>query len=89
MLCLFCLIFVLIFLSLQRLGIEKTDPATLTDEEINRFARLDIDPETITWQRGTRAGRTPHGFSYAAHPMPSLKGGKTGGPELGYSCVHG
>ncbi|KAB1278208.1 C-1-tetrahydrofolate synthase; cytoplasmic [Camelus dromedarius] len=36
---------------LQRLGIEKTDPTTLTDEEINRFARLDIDPETITWQR--------------------------------------
>ncbi|GAB5572935.1 C-1-tetrahydrofolate synthase [Prionailurus iriomotensis] len=36
---------------LRRLGIEKTDPNTLTDEEINRFARLDIDPETITWQR--------------------------------------
>ncbi|XP_022426093.1 C-1-tetrahydrofolate synthase, cytoplasmic isoform X1 [Delphinapterus leucas] len=35
----------------QRLGIEKTDPTTLTDEEIYRFARLDIDPETITWQR--------------------------------------
>uniref|UniRef100_A0A2K6UEZ0 C-1-tetrahydrofolate synthase, cytoplasmic n=1 Tax=Saimiri boliviensis boliviensis TaxID=39432 RepID=A0A2K6UEZ0_SAIBB len=36
---------------LKRLGIEKTDPTTLTDDEINRFARLDIDPETITWQR--------------------------------------
>lgn len=36
---------------LQRLGIEKSDPTTLTEEEINRFARLDIDPETITWQR--------------------------------------
>ncbi|XP_074092256.1 C-1-tetrahydrofolate synthase, cytoplasmic isoform X1 [Macrotis lagotis] len=36
---------------LRRLGIEKDDPATLTEEEINRFARLDIDPETITWQR--------------------------------------
>uniref|UniRef100_A0A8C5XJD5 C-1-tetrahydrofolate synthase, cytoplasmic n=1 Tax=Microcebus murinus TaxID=30608 RepID=A0A8C5XJD5_MICMU len=36
---------------LRRLGIEKTDPTTLTDEEIHRFARLDIDPETITWQR--------------------------------------
>ncbi|XP_070956121.1 C-1-tetrahydrofolate synthase, cytoplasmic isoform X2 [Macaca nemestrina] len=36
---------------LKKLGIEKTDPTTLTDEEINRFARLDIDPETITWQR--------------------------------------
>lgn len=36
---------------LRRLGIEKTDPAALTDEEINKFARLDIDPDTITWQR--------------------------------------
>lgn len=36
---------------LRRLGIEKTDPTMLTDDEINRFARLDIDPETITWQR--------------------------------------
>uniref|UniRef100_A0A2K5K368 C-1-tetrahydrofolate synthase, cytoplasmic n=1 Tax=Colobus angolensis palliatus TaxID=336983 RepID=A0A2K5K368_COLAP len=35
---------------LNRLGIEKTDPTTLTDEEINRFAILDIDPEIITWQ---------------------------------------
>ncbi|XP_063296478.1 C-1-tetrahydrofolate synthase, cytoplasmic isoform X1 [Pelobates fuscus] len=36
---------------LKRLGIEKTDPAALTEEEINRFVRLDIDPDTITWQR--------------------------------------
>lgn len=55
----FVLCYVLILLPLQRLGIEKTDPTTLTDEEINRFARLDIDPETITWQRGTRAMYTP------------------------------
>ncbi|XP_043930322.1 C-1-tetrahydrofolate synthase, cytoplasmic [Protopterus annectens] len=36
---------------IKKLNIEKTDPATLTDEEINRFVRLDIDPDTITWQR--------------------------------------
>lgn len=36
---------------LKKLGIEKTDPNTLTEEEINRFARLDMDPATITWQR--------------------------------------
>ncbi|NP_001080574.1 methylenetetrahydrofolate dehydrogenase (NADP+ dependent) 1, methenyltetrahydrofolate cyclohydrolase, formyltetrahydrofolate synthetase L homeolog [Xenopus laevis] len=36
---------------LRRLGIEKTDPAALTEEEINKFVRLDIDPDTITWQR--------------------------------------
>ncbi|XP_039263410.2 C-1-tetrahydrofolate synthase, cytoplasmic-like [Styela clava] len=36
---------------LQRLGIEKDNPDELTEEEIKKFARLDIDPETITWQR--------------------------------------
>jgi methylenetetrahydrofolate dehydrogenase (NADP+) / methenyltetrahydrofolate cyclohydrolase / formyltetrahydrofolate synthetase len=36
---------------LQKLGISTTDPNALTPEEINRFARLDIDPETITWNR--------------------------------------
>ncbi|NXS35692.1 C1TM protein, partial [Pomatostomus ruficeps] len=36
---------------LRRLGINKTDPETLTEEEISKFARLDIDPSTITWQR--------------------------------------
>ncbi|KGL84266.1 hypothetical protein N309_15732, partial [Tinamus guttatus] len=36
---------------LRRLGINKTDPSTLTEEEISKFVRLDIDPLTITWQR--------------------------------------
>ncbi|KAL9126274.1 MAG: hypothetical protein Q9217_004647 [Psora testacea] len=36
---------------LKKLGIEKTNPDDLTPEEINRFARLDIDPENITWRR--------------------------------------
>jgi formyltetrahydrofolate synthetase len=36
---------------LQKLGIEKTNPNELTEEEKARFVRLDIDPETITWQR--------------------------------------
>jgi methylenetetrahydrofolate dehydrogenase (NADP+)/methenyltetrahydrofolate cyclohydrolase/formyltetrahydrofolate synthetase len=36
---------------LQRLGIDKTDPNQLTPEERSRFARLDIDPSTITWRR--------------------------------------
>ncbi|QSS56416.1 C-1-tetrahydrofolate synthase [Histoplasma capsulatum var. duboisii H88] len=39
------------FRRLKKLGIAKTDPNDLTPEEINRFARLDIDPETITWRR--------------------------------------
>jgi formyltetrahydrofolate synthetase len=36
---------------LEKLGIDKTDPNELTDEEKSRFARLDIDPETLTWRR--------------------------------------
>lgn len=36
---------------LKKLGIDKTNPDDLTEEEIRRFARLDIDPETITWRR--------------------------------------
>ena len=54
---------------LRRLGIEKTSPDDLTDEEISKFARLDIDPETITWKRvldtcdrflrGIKIGRGP------------------------------
>lgn len=41
------------FKRLQKLGIIKTDPDELTDEEKSRFARLDIDPDTITWHRVT------------------------------------
>src|SRR3989304_1165627 len=36
---------------LKKLGINKSDPETLTPEERSRFARLDIDPASITWQR--------------------------------------
>jgi formyltetrahydrofolate synthetase len=36
---------------LDKLGIAKTDPNELTPEERSRFARLDIDPESITWRR--------------------------------------
>jgi len=36
---------------LKKLGILKTDPSELTPEERARFARLDIDPASITWRR--------------------------------------
>ena len=39
------------FKRLKKLGIDKTNPNDLTPDEIGRFARLDIDPETITWKR--------------------------------------
>lgn len=36
---------------LKKLGIDKTDPNDLTEAEISKFVRLDIDPDTITWRR--------------------------------------
>ncbi|ORX38277.1 putative mitochondrial C1-tetrahydrofolate synthase [Kockovaella imperatae] len=36
---------------LKKLGINKTNPNDLTEEEQSRFARLDIDPATLTWNR--------------------------------------
>ncbi len=36
---------------LKKLGINKTDPNELTEAEISKFVRLDIDMDTITWRR--------------------------------------
>ncbi len=36
---------------LKKLGIEKTDPNDLTEEEISKFVRLDIQEDSITWRR--------------------------------------
>ncbi|GFR43990.1 hypothetical protein Agub_g5136 [Astrephomene gubernaculifera] len=36
---------------LAKLGITKTDPEELTPEERRDFARLDLDPASITWRR--------------------------------------
>ncbi|CZT45260.1 C-1-tetrahydrofolate synthase [Rhynchosporium secalis] len=41
----------IMFRRLKKLGITKTDPNELTEEEVAKFARLDIDPSTITWRR--------------------------------------
>lgn len=41
----------LMFKRLKKLGIDKTNPNDLTTEEIKKFARLDIDADTITWNR--------------------------------------
>lgn len=41
----------IMFRRLKKLGITKTNPDDLTEEEIHKFARLDIDPESITWKR--------------------------------------
>lgn len=36
---------------LAKLGINKTNPNELTEEERGRFARLDVDPDSITLNR--------------------------------------
>ena len=36
---------------LAKLGIKKTNPDDLTPAERSRFARLDIDPDSLTWRR--------------------------------------
>ena len=38
---------------LERLGIKETDPEKLSTEERLKFARLDIDADTISWRRVT------------------------------------
>jgi formyltetrahydrofolate synthetase len=43
----------IMFRRLRKLGITKTNPNDLSPEERSRFARLDIDPDTITWRRVT------------------------------------
>ncbi len=37
---------------LKKLGIDKLDPDSLTEEEIKKFVRLNIDPSSISWNRG-------------------------------------
>ncbi|CDF35856.1 formate--tetrahydrofolate ligase [Chondrus crispus] len=39
------------FPRLEKLGINKNNPADLTEEEILRFVRLDIDPDSVQWNR--------------------------------------
>ena len=36
---------------LVKLDIHKDYPDDLTPEDVNKFARFDIDPESITWRR--------------------------------------
>ena len=36
---------------LEKLGITERDPDKLTEAEAASFARLDIDPDTVTWRR--------------------------------------
>ncbi|GAA5996192.1 C-1-tetrahydrofolate synthase [Rhodotorula paludigena] len=41
----------IMFKRLEKLGITKTNPDELTEDEVSRFVRLDIDPTKISWHR--------------------------------------
>ncbi|XP_047137957.1 C-1-tetrahydrofolate synthase, cytoplasmic isoform X1 [Hydra vulgaris] len=41
----------IMFKRLKKLGINKTDPDSLSSNEISKFVRLNFDKDTITWQR--------------------------------------
>jgi hypothetical protein len=38
---------------LKKLGIQHTNPDDLIEEEVSKFARLDIDVNSITWYKAT------------------------------------
>ena len=60
---------------LNRLGIKKTNPEDLTEDEIKRFVRLDIDPDTITWKRVVdTCDRMLRGITVGQGPSESKKG---------------
>ncbi|HDD61228.1 MAG TPA: formate--tetrahydrofolate ligase [Chloroflexi bacterium] len=41
----------IMFRRLKKLGIDKTNPDDLTEEEYGKFVRLDMDPDAVTWRR--------------------------------------
>lgn len=55
---------------LRKLGIDKTNPSDLTPEEVSQFARLDIDPATLTWKRVVDTCMYPLNSSQS-HSYPS------------------
>lgn len=50
---------------LKRLGIDKTDPNELKEDEKTKFARLNIDPNNVVWTRGK--------FYKGIHCLPGVK----------------
>ncbi len=64
---------------LKKLGIDKTDPDELTEEERSSFVRLDIDPDTITWMRGLDTNdRYLRGITVGESPSEKGMSHKTG-----------
>ncbi|MBK8797114.1 MAG: formate--tetrahydrofolate ligase [Anaerolineales bacterium] len=64
---------------LKKLSIDKTNPDDLTPEEISRFVRLDIDPETITWRRAVDTNdRMLRGITIGEGPQEKGRTRETG-----------
>ena len=64
---------------LDKLGIKKDDPDDLTPEEVGKFARLDIDPSTITWNRVLDVcDRHLRSVTVGQGPKETVKDGKGG-----------
>ena len=64
---------------LKKLGIDKTDPDSLTAEEAAKFSRLDIDPDTMTWRRVTDVNdRLVRGITVGTGPKEKGRTRETG-----------
>jgi len=74
---------------LDKLGIHKADPNDLTASEIERFVRLDIDPDSITWKRVTDTNdRYLRGVSVGTSPSEvNKKTGESLGRESGFAIT--
>ena len=57
----------------KKLGIAKTNPDEFTDEEINKFVRINFDKDTITWQRGKGLTLTTGTYSLVVHTVSVWK----------------
>jgi len=74
---------------LDKLGIFKANPDDLTASEIERFVRLDIDPDSITWKRVTDTNdRYLRGVSVGTSPSEvNKKTGESLGRESGFAIT--
>lgn len=55
----------IMFRRLEKLGINKSNPDDLNEEERRRFVRLDIDPDKIMWNRVSNFNQLKYSCSFA------------------------
>jgi len=76
---------------LEKLGIDSNkQPNELTDDEKSNFARLDLDPDTITWQRVLDiCDRHLRKVMIGVGPKETTKPKEEGGPRVQHSRLTG